>query len=1275
MTMSKGYSRMAAIMLALLLLMLPGTTGYAADNLLANADFEQSDGSMPSGWRIEAWVKDEGVTDYGVTREGAYAGEQSAFIHSISDNHARLVQTVKVKPDTSYRFSGYVKTEGVRADATGAHLYVDGTAVYYPDFRDTHGEWAYLEFYGKTGGKQKELLFGISLGGYGSLNSGQAWFDSLTVEEVSAAPEGAEVLALDPTNAQGGTAEQPPEKISILSTLLYASLFAALFAIVHRRLLRSEERLGPRGSRMLVLLASGFAVALAIRLYIAAGHGGYANDVALFIHWSNQAVQEGIAGFYHTDMFVDYPPGYIYVLFALGHIKSWLGIAPGSSAELLLYKLPAIAADLAAAALLYRAATRMKAGSKTALGLALVWLFNPAVILDSAAWGQVDSVFALVLALAICGIAERKYGRASVWYAIAALIKPQAFIFMPVLLLALLVGRKWRDVAVSAYYGFGTFILLALPFFWSGSGLKGLYELYKGTLSSYPYATLNAFNLYSLNGANWKPITDTWLFVEYGLLGNLFILAAVALAVFYALAGRKGDGGDRSFFIAMVLIAVVFLLVTKMHERYMFPFLLLSLLAYLQSKDRRMLRLFFGFSITNFVNMSYVLAYSAHTTNVPNDGIVLLCSIANLSMLAYMLYVGYDLYAKGRVQALVPVTEEDRRAADDKLLAGFKRQASIEGRVSGKNRMKRKDWWWMGGLTAVYTIVALVNLGSVKAPETVWQPARTGQSFYVDLGGKVALDRITTFGGVGTGKYTLEFATEPDQWGNKLEVDSSHVAVFAWTVHPAAFETRYVKLTASQLGFSIHEMAFYTAGGQEPLAVAAVNDDEAKEAKRGSVAQLFDEQGLAEYEHSFMKGSYFDEIYHARTAYENIEGIVAYENTHPPLGKIIIAAGIKLFGLGPFGWRIAGTAFGIAMIPIIYMTARRLFGRTSYAALAAGLLAADFMHFAQTRISTIDVYGVFFIMLMFHFMNKYAALSFYKTKLAATLLPLGLAGLFFGLGVASKWIVLYGGAGLAVMLAISLWDRYKEYAAAKRKLAGNGEHAEAFDTAALKRIAAIFPRNTILTLAACLVFYIAIPAGIYALSYIPILSVMEGGYTWKALVDYQVNMYNYHSNLVSSHPFSSSWWEWPFMKRPVWYYSGDGLAADLKSTIVTMGNPVIWWFGIFAMLLTIWLSVKRGEKKMYMVWIAFLAQYIPWMLVPRETFLYHYFAMVPFMILSIVYIWGVLEERNPSFRKARIGYAVAAGALFVLFYPALSGLTVPKWYVDVLLRWFPSWVF
>ena len=60
-----------------------------------------------------------------------------------------------------------------------------------------------------------------------------------------------------------------------------------------------------------------------------------------------------------------------------------------------------------------------------------------------------------------------------------------------------------------------------------------------------------------------------------------------------------------------------------------------------------------------------------------------------------------------------------------------------------------------------------------------------------------------------------------------------------------------------------------------------------------------------------MNSTYFDEIYHARTAYEHIHGIRPYENTHPPLGKILIGIRIRLFGMTPFGWRFIGTLLGV----------------------------------------------------------------------------------------------------------------------------------------------------------------------------------------------------------------------------------------------------------------------------------------------------------------------------------------------------------------------------
>lgn len=63
---------------------------------------------------------------------------------------------------------------------------------------------------------------------------------------------------------------------------------------------------------------------------------------------------------------------------------------------------------------------------------------------------------------------------------------------------------------------------------------------------------------------------------------------------------------------------------------------------------------------------------------------------------------------------------------------------------------------------------------------------------------------------------------------------------------------------------------------------------------------LFDEQQEVPERSSFRNGTYFDEIYHGRTGYEFVHHLNVYEWTHPPLGKVFISIGIRIFGMCPF---------------------------------------------------------------------------------------------------------------------------------------------------------------------------------------------------------------------------------------------------------------------------------------------------------------------------------------------------------------------------------------
>ena len=109
------------------------------------------------------------------------------------------------------------------------------------------------------------------------------------------------------------------------------------------------------------------------------------------------------------------------------------------------------------------------------------------------------------------------------------------------------------------------------------------------------------------------------------------------------------------------------------------------------------------------------------------------------------------------------------------------------------------------------------------------------------------------------------------------------------------------------------------------------------------------------------------------------------------------------------------------MLPLLYVFLKNLFGRTSIATCGTVLLAADFMHLTQTRLATIDTYAFFFILLMYYFMYRYLTLPA-GAPFRKCALPLFLSGLFWGIGAASKWTVIYGCTGLVVLYFIGLYQ-------------------------------------------------------------------------------------------------------------------------------------------------------------------------------------------------------------------------------------------------------------
>lgn len=189
---------------------------------------------------------------------------------------------------------------------------------------------------------------------------------------------------------------------------------------------------------------------------------------------------------------------------------------------------------------------------------------------------------------------------------------------------------------------------------------------------------------------------------------------------------------------------------------------------------------------------------------------------------------------------------------------------------------------------------------------------------------------------------------------------------------------------------------------------------------------------------------------------------------------------------------------------------------------------------------------------------------------------------------------------------------------------------------------------------------------IYLSTFVPYMLI---GHSLSDVYNLQWRMYSYHAGLSATHPFSSEWWTWPLDVRPLWLYF-EQLSGGLVSTIAAMGNPILWWFGLSSILIAFWRGLKnRGGPYLY-IGLIFVFQLLPYDLIPRCTFIYHYYPNVPMLVLASA---GLLDEswKNQMKKYIVLIYLIAVAAAFIIFYPVISGYPIPSWYRDSL-RWLRS---
>jgi dolichyl-phosphate-mannose-protein mannosyltransferase len=387
----------------------------------------------------------------------------------------------------------------------------------------------------------------------------------------------------------------------------------------------------------------------------------------------------------------------------------------------------------------------------------------------------------------------------------------------------------------------------------------------------------------------------------------------------------------------------------------------------------------------------------------------------------------------------------------------------------------------------------------------------------------------------------------------------------------------------------------------------------------------------------------FDEVHFGKfvSAYYTQE---YYFDIHPPLGKLMIAGFAKLFQFKPafdfakigepfpdnkyLSLRFLPTIAGIFLPIIIFLLALEL-GFTTWAAFTAGaLIVLENALLTQSRYILLDIFllDFGFSTLLFYFRWK-------NRKNLANLL----------------WMAIFGG------LAISI----KWTGAAFLGLTGIIELIEAVRFFAWRKIGQLA------------IYFIAIPILIYfsifTIHFHLLPKAGEGDAfmsqnfrqknVFQKFIELNQEMYNANKTLTTPHSYSSKWYTWPFMIRPIYYWLGTSTTSATEQKIYFIGNPFIWWGSTVAFLYLFLNAIGRKffKDKIRLILLGgYLINYLPFIGIGRVMFLYHYLSALIFAILIFAYCLSQIKKPRNIFI-----FIISVSALaFLYFAPLTYGLSL-----------------
>jgi dolichyl-phosphate-mannose--protein O-mannosyl transferase len=423
---------------------------------------------------------------------------------------------------------------------------------------------------------------------------------------------------------------------------------------------------------------------------------------------------------------------------------------------------------------------------------------------------------------------------------------------------------------------------------------------------------------------------------------------------------------------------------------------------------------------------------------------------------------------------------------------------------------------------------------------------------------------------------------------------------------------------------------------------------------------------------------------------------------HPPLGKWMIATGIRVLGVeDPAGWRLAAAVAGTLSVVVLVLVARRLFASTLLGGTAGLLLAVDGHHVALSRIGLLDVLLSFLALVGVAFVlaDRDATRARLARRLAtgppgsgaaAGLGPwllwrpwLVAAGMALGAATAVKWSGLWFLAALGLLVVA--WDVGARRVAGVRRWFAGGVLKDG-------------PVAFLLLVPTAAATYVASWAGWFA-------SDLGHERFWArdnpdsalarwlpdpvaSFAHWHARVYEFHSGLDAEHIYSAGPWSWIVQGRPTLFFhepvaSGalGCTAAECKRDILALGNPVLWWAGVAAIVVVLAAWLLRRDWRAGALLVPLAAGWLPWLAFPerQHVFTFYAVAFVPYVVLAVTYCLGLLLG-PPGAPPRRRAWGAALAGTYVAAVLAVSAWFWPMWVGDVMsverwetMMWWPSW--